>query len=99
MVFGPMHPVPVAYAAAHVAVDNSPAYVPAHVPTAAQTEWKPEVEANPLPAGTSSLRIGTKFLVIVAGLRLLAHQIPGLSLNSPEGLVARAIRTTRHCLG
>jgi hypothetical protein len=43
---------------------------------------------NPLPAGTASLRVGTKYLVIVPGLRLMAHQVPGLAPSSSEGLVA-----------
>ena len=47
---------------------------------------------NPLPAGTASLRVGTKYLVIVAGLRLMAHQVPGLQAQSAEGLVAEVTR-------
>ncbi len=47
---------------------------------------------NPFPAGTASLRVGTKYLVIVAGLRLMAHQVPGLSSGSSEGLVAEITR-------
>jgi RsiW-degrading membrane proteinase PrsW (M82 family) len=47
---------------------------------------------NPFPAGTASLRVGTKYLVIVAGLRLMAHQVPGLLSGSTEGLVAEITR-------
>ncbi len=47
---------------------------------------------NPLPAGTASLRVGTKYLVIVPGQRLMAHQIPGLAASSGEGLVAEITR-------
>jgi RsiW-degrading membrane proteinase PrsW (M82 family) len=47
---------------------------------------------NPFPAGTASLRVGTKYLVIVPGLRLMAHQVPGLMAGSTEGLVAEITR-------
>jgi RsiW-degrading membrane proteinase PrsW (M82 family) len=47
---------------------------------------------NPFPAGTASLRVGTKYLVIVPGLRLMAHQVPGLMAASTEGLVAEITR-------
>ena len=47
---------------------------------------------NPLPNGTASLRVGAKYLVIVPGLRLLAHQVPGLTAQSAEGLVAEVTR-------
>ena len=47
---------------------------------------------NPFPAGTASLRVGTKYLVIVPGLRLMAHQVPGLLAGSTEGLVAEITR-------
>ena len=45
-----------------------------------------------LPAGTLSLRIGLKQLVVVPGLRLLEHQVPGLQAQSPEGAVAEVTR-------
>jgi hypothetical protein len=43
------------------------------------------------PAGSGKgqqLRVGTKFLAIVSGLRLLEHQVPGLSSTAPGGAVA-----------
>jgi RsiW-degrading membrane proteinase PrsW (M82 family) len=45
-------------------------------------------------AGSSGnrLRVGTKFLVIVPGLRLLEHQVPGLLAQSPGGAVAEVTR-------
>jgi RsiW-degrading membrane proteinase PrsW (M82 family) len=64
-------------AAAPVAVHATPKVVPG---------------PNPLPTGTASLRIGAKYLVIVPGLRLMAHQVPGLQTQSPEGLVAEVTR-------
>jgi hypothetical protein len=36
--------------------------------------------------------VGTKFLVIVPGLRLLEHQVPGLLAQSPGGAVAEVTR-------
>lgn len=38
------------------------------------------------------LRVGSKYLVIVPGLRLLEHQIPGLKAQQPGGLVAEVTR-------
>jgi hypothetical protein len=38
--------------------------------------------------GSNRLRVGAKFLVIVPGLRLLEHQVPGLMAQSPGGPVA-----------
>jgi hypothetical protein len=38
------------------------------------------------------LRVGAKFLVIVPGLRLLEHQVPGLLAQSPGGPVAEVTR-------
>ena len=64
----------------------------AAVPAVASAPPPPKLRAvpgpNPLPAGTASLRVGTKYLVIVPGLRLMAHQVPGLTAGSTEGLVA-----------
>ncbi len=47
---------------------------------------------NPLPNGTAALRVGAKYLVIVPGLRLMTHQVPGLKAQSAEGLVAEVTR-------
>jgi hypothetical protein len=46
------------------------------------------------PAGriANRLRVGTKFLIIVPGLRLLEHQVPGLLAQSPGGPVAEVTR-------
>jgi RsiW-degrading membrane proteinase PrsW (M82 family) len=49
--------------------------------------------APPAPPAMSGgngnrLRVGSKFLVIVPGLRLLEHQVPGLMAQSPGGPVA-----------
>ena len=46
------------------------------------------------PAGSiaNRLRVGAKFLVIVPGLRLLEHQVPGLLAQSPGGPVAEVTR-------
>jgi RsiW-degrading membrane proteinase PrsW (M82 family) len=46
------------------------------------------------PAGSNGnrLRVGAKFLVIVPGLRLLEHQVPGLLAQSPGGAVAEVTR-------
>jgi RsiW-degrading membrane proteinase PrsW (M82 family) len=62
----------------------------------------PPVDANPGPLISPSvgpagrianrLRVGTKFLIIVPGLRLLEHQVPGLLAQSPGGAVAEVTR-------
>jgi hypothetical protein len=48
--------------------------------------------APELPPGTPSLRVGSRFLVIIAGLRLLDHQVPGLKAQSAGGVVAEVTR-------
>ncbi len=50
--------------------------------------------AAPGPGGSKGnrLRVGGKFLVIVPGLRLLEHQVPGLMAQSPGGAVAEVTR-------
>ncbi len=45
-----------------------------------------------LPEGTPCLRIGPKYLIIVAGLRILDHQAPGLQAANPGGPVAEVTR-------
>ena len=62
----------------------------------------PAVDATPAPLISPSvgpagrianrLRVGTKFLIIVPGLRLLEHQVPGLLAQSPGGPVAEVTR-------
>ena len=45
------------------------------------------------PGGNGNrLRVGAKSLVIVPGLRLLEHQVPGLMAQSPGGPVAEVTR-------
>jgi RsiW-degrading membrane proteinase PrsW (M82 family) len=89
-------PAPV-YAAA------TPAYVPPP-PSAPQIAYAPAavsvpapraaLAADAAPAGSNGnrLRVGAKFLVIVPGLRLLEHQVPGLMAQSPGGPVAEVTR-------
>lgn len=44
------------------------------------------------PASSARLRIGIKTMVIVPGLKLLEHQVPGLRAQSPGGPVAEVTR-------
>ncbi len=90
VVFGPANPAPI-MAVNPSGVVAGAAYA-APQPRQPIGQPAPVTPVNPLPTGTSSLRIGTKYLVIVAGLRLLAHQVPGLQSNSDEGLVAEVTR-------
>ena len=48
----------------------------------------PATAAGNGSGGGNRLRVGAKFLVIVPGLRLLEHQVPGLMAQSPGGAVA-----------
>ncbi|HVZ83281.1 MAG TPA: PrsW family intramembrane metalloprotease [Terracidiphilus sp.] len=86
VIFGSMQTVPAAAAPA--------------VPLAG-VRITPVVHAEPaLPAyaaeepaiGSNRLRVGTRSLVIVAGLRLLEHQVPGLNASAPGGPVAEVTR-------
>jgi RsiW-degrading membrane proteinase PrsW (M82 family) len=53
----------------------------------------PKVGEPPnLPPGTSCLRVGARFLIIVPGLRLLDHQVPGLRAQSAGAAVAEVTR-------
>ena len=45
-----------------------------------------------LNGGGNRLRVGTRYLVIVAGLRLLEHQVPGLIAQTRGGPVAEVTR-------
>ena len=56
---------------------------------------------SPRPAGSNGnrLRVGAKFLVIVPGLRLLEHQVPGLMAQSPGGPVAEVTRNPSDPIG
>jgi RsiW-degrading membrane proteinase PrsW (M82 family) len=84
---------PTASVAAAYAAGPAGTYAPSAPPVASAPPPPAAVPGpNPLPTGTASLRIGTKYLVIVPGLRLMAHQIPGLHSQSAEGLVAEVTR-------
>jgi RsiW-degrading membrane proteinase PrsW (M82 family) len=81
----------------------TPAYVPP-APSAAPVTYAqaaPSVpaaraglaaDAAPAVSNGNRLRVGAKFLVIVPGLRLLEHQVPGLMAQSPGGPVAEVTR-------
>jgi hypothetical protein len=80
---------PVAYAAP--AVSAPPVVRPG---LAADAAPAPLISPSVGPAGriANRLRVGTKFLIIVPGLRLLEHQVPGLLAQSPGGPVAEVTR-------
>jgi hypothetical protein len=61
---------------------------------AAEATPAPLISPSVGPAGriANRLRVGTKFLIIVPGLRLLEHQVPGLLAQSPGGPVAEVTR-------
>jgi RsiW-degrading membrane proteinase PrsW (M82 family) len=48
--------------------------------------------SSELGSGGNRLRVGSRFLVIVAGLRLLEHQVPGLAAQTRGGAVAEVTR-------
>jgi hypothetical protein len=52
----------------------------------------PSPSGSPAGSNGNRLRVGAKFLVIVPGLRLLEHQVPGLLAQSPGGAVAEVTR-------
>jgi hypothetical protein len=77
---------------------TTPAYVaPVSAPPAAyapaMATAAPAAPSNgPTGSNGNRLRVGAKFLVIVPGLRLLEHQVPGLLAQSPGGPVAEVTR-------
>jgi RsiW-degrading membrane proteinase PrsW (M82 family) len=80
----PAYAAPVAYAA--------PA---ASTPAMARAGLAADAAAVPAASPKSNgnrLRVGTKYLVIVPGMRLLEHQVPGLMAQSPGGPVAEVTR-------
>jgi len=81
-------PIPSAPAVAYTPVASAP--TPARAGLAADAAPPPP----PAVAGSNAnrLRVGAKFLVIVPGLRLLEHQVPGLLAQSPGGAVAEVTR-------
>jgi hypothetical protein len=67
---------------------------PASAPAKAKTALAADTVPPPPPAspGANRLRVGTKYLVIVPGMRLLEHQVPGLMAQSTGGPVAEVTR-------
>jgi RsiW-degrading membrane proteinase PrsW (M82 family) len=94
-VSGPAVPyAPVAASAPAVAYTPVATSAPAPAPRIGLAADAPP--PSPLPAAVGNngnrLRVGAKFLVIVPGLRLLEHQVPGLLAQSPGGAVAEVTR-------
>jgi RsiW-degrading membrane proteinase PrsW (M82 family) len=91
----PTYPAPVPSAPpityAQPAVSAPPVMRPG---PAADATPAPVISPSVGPAGriANRLRVGTKFLIIVPGLRLLEHQVPGLLAQSPGGPVAEVTR-------
>jgi RsiW-degrading membrane proteinase PrsW (M82 family) len=105
MIFGAPKTTPVY--AAPAATAPAPAYAapiahtiieypvpPASAPAKAKTALAADTVPPPPPAspGANRLRVGTKYLVIVPGMRLLEHQVPGLMAQSTGGPVAEVTR-------
>ncbi len=92
---------PVAYASP-VATAPAVAYAAPVTSAPPVTRPGPAADATPPPLISPSvgpagkianrLRVGAKFLIIVPGLRLLEHQVPGLLAQSPGGTVAEVTR-------
>jgi RsiW-degrading membrane proteinase PrsW (M82 family) len=87
-------PPPSAPAVAYAAAAPAYAAAPARVGVAPEAAPAPASSPAAGPAGSNGnrLRVGAKFLVIVPGLRLLEHQVPGLLAQSPGGAVAEVTR-------
>ncbi len=81
---------PAAYAAVAPSVPAARLGLAADAPPAPARELPPS--AAPAGSNGNRLRVGAKFLVIVPGLRLLEHQVPGLMAQSPGGPVAEVTR-------
>jgi RsiW-degrading membrane proteinase PrsW (M82 family) len=79
---------PVAYAAP-VAYPVPTANAPAKPVAGLAADALPPPPASP---GGNRLRVGNKYLVIVPGMRLLEHQVPGLMAQSAGGPVAEVTR-------
>jgi RsiW-degrading membrane proteinase PrsW (M82 family) len=91
-------PAPV-YAAPTPSVPQAPHVAPTAAAAAARYGLTADAPAPPMahsvgPAASlaNRLRVGAKFLVIVPGLRLLEHQVPGLMAQTPGGPVAEVTR-------
>jgi RsiW-degrading membrane proteinase PrsW (M82 family) len=93
-----VYATPTAPAVAYAAPAPVYATAAASAPAAARVGLAADAAASPAPAAGSTgsngnrLRVGAKFLVIVPGLRLLEHQVPGLMAQSPGGAVAEVTR-------
>ncbi len=81
-------PAPVTYAPSAPPPPAPTLYPAAYPAPVANLPPQPMKPANHLPAGTSNMRVGSRFLVIVPGLRLLEHQVPGLRAQTANGPVA-----------
>jgi RsiW-degrading membrane proteinase PrsW (M82 family) len=104
VIFGASRMVPAYAAAMPSPVPSTPPPVSYAPPVSAPPVVRPGLAANAAPAPPMSpsvgpagrianrLRVGTKFLIIVPGLRLLEHQVPGLLAQSPGGPVAEVTR-------
>ncbi len=68
----------------NVPVPAPPVNVPARGPTA--------TAGGEVNGSGARLRVGSRYLVIVAGLRLLEHQVPGLTAQTHGGPVAEVTR-------
>jgi hypothetical protein len=77
-------------AAAYAPPVSAPA--PARVGLSADAASPAPPAAGAVGNNGNRLRVGAKFLVIVPGLRLLEHQVPGLLAQSPGGPVAEVTR-------
>jgi RsiW-degrading membrane proteinase PrsW (M82 family) len=94
----PVYPAPAPVYAAPVVPAPPPGYPAAPPPPryglGTDAVPPPALPQSVGPAGSlaNRLRIGAKFLVIVPGLRLLEHQVPGLLAQSPGGAVAEVTR-------
>ncbi len=87
VIFGMEQPALAATSSAPVAVRMAPVQVaPAPMPEIALGQ------NEPLGASGHRLRVGTKYLVIAPGLRLLEHQVPGLAAETRGGPVAEVTR-------
>jgi RsiW-degrading membrane proteinase PrsW (M82 family) len=93
IVAAPVIPAPApAYAAAYPA-PAAYAAPAASAPPKARAGLAADAVPTPAPSpGGNRLRVGTKYLVIVPGMRLLEHQVPGLMAQSPGGPVAEVTR-------
>lgn len=82
--------VPVAVVVSPVVNVPTPAPVMAHA--AAPAGAPAMAGAGQMNGGGNRLRVGSRYLVIAAGLRLLEHQVPGLVAQTRGGPVAEVTR-------